>query len=129
MAAVCIGKQARLQNPPEMSPGTTFELRRPGDTGCGAGLSSPSHHLILKASTQPGGGFAFGLLTWQQKGEKTFLVFKPKVALAAYKDLKYVGVEQVSFQAPKPSKALGSRDIWKLCCLMLVTYYFILMPF
>lgn len=129
MGVAYLGKEARLQKPPELSLGTTFELRRPGDADSGAGLSPPSDHLILKVSTRPGGGFAFGLLTRQQKSEKTFPVFKPKLALALYKDLKYFGVEEVSFQAPKPSKALGSRDIWQLCRLMLVTYYFILMPF
>lgn len=59
----------------------------------------------------PRGGFAFGLLRWQQKGEKTFLVFKPKVALALYKDPKYFGAKEVSFHAPRPSKALRSRHL------------------
>lgn len=85
---MCLGKEARLGKPPVLSPGTTFELRRPGDAGSGARLSSPRDHLILKVSRQPRDGFAFGLLTCQQKGEKTFLVFKPKAALALYKDLK-----------------------------------------
>lgn len=96
-----------------MPPGSTCELRRPGDAGSGAGLSSPRDHLKLKVSTQPR-GFVFGLRTWQEKGEKTFLVFKPKVALGLYEDLNCFGVKEVGFQAPKLSKALGSRDIWKL---------------
>lgn len=129
MGVACLGKEARLQNPPELSPGTARELGRPGDAGSDAGPSSPSDRLIIKVSTRPGGGFAFGLLTWQQKGKKNFLVFKPMAVLALYKDLKYFGVKEVSFQAPEPSKALGSRDIWKLCRLVLVTYYFILVPF
>lgn len=85
---MCLGKEARFWKPPVSSPGTTFEFRRPGDAGSGAWLSSPRDHLILKVSMQPRDGFAFGLLTCQQKGEKTFLVFKPKAALALYKDLK-----------------------------------------
>lgn len=44
MAVVCLGTEARLQKAPELSPGTTFELRRPGDPGSGAGLSPPSDH-------------------------------------------------------------------------------------
>ena len=51
MGVVCLGREARLQKPSELSPGTTFELRRPGDAGSGAGLRSPSDDLILKAST------------------------------------------------------------------------------
>lgn len=85
MGVVCLGKEARLQKPHKLFPGTTFELRRPGDAGRGAVLSSPRDHPILKVSTQPRGGFAFSLLTWQQKGKKTFLVFKPKVALVFLK--------------------------------------------
>lgn len=133
MGVVCLGKEARLQKPHKLSPGTTFELRRPGDAGSGAGLSSPQDHLILKVSMQPRGGFAFGLLTWQQKGKKTFLVFKPKVALALYKDLKYFGVKEVQVQVRvfrlQNRQRLSGQETSGNCRLMLVTYYFILVPF
>lgn len=72
MGVVCLGKEVRLQKLCKLAPGTTFELRRPGDADGGAGLSSPQDHLTLKVSRQPGGVFAFGLLG-NRRERKPFL--------------------------------------------------------